>query len=43
MIKDLDDKAFKYYIYIEHYNIALNFIQGLKLEKTSSITFNKEL
>ncbi len=43
MIKDLNDKAFKYYIYIEHYNIALDFIKGLKLEKTLNIIFSKEL
>ncbi len=43
MIKDLDDKAFKYHIYIEYYNIALDFVRSLKSEKTSSITFNKEL
>ncbi len=42
MIKDLSNKAFKYYIYIEHYNVALNFVKGLRFEKTSSITFNKE-
>ncbi len=43
MIKDLNDKIFKYYIYIEYYNTALDFIQILKLEKTSNITFNKKL
>ncbi len=43
MIKDLNDKIFKYYIYIEYYDIVLNFIRGLKPEKTSSITFSKEL
>ena len=43
MIKNLDDKIFKHHIYIEHYNVALNLVQRLKLEKTSSITFNKEL
>ncbi len=43
MIKDLNDKTFKHYIYIEHYNIVLDLIQGLKPEKTSNIIFNKEL
>ncbi len=42
MIKDLNNKIFKHYIYIEHYNIVLDFIQSLKPEKTSSITFNKK-
>ncbi len=42
MIKDLSDKAFKHYIYIEHYNAALDFIRILKPEKTSSIIFSKE-
>ncbi len=36
MIKDLNDKIFKYYIYIEHYNITLNFIKGSKPKKTSN-------
>ena len=26
MIKDLDDKAFKYHIYIEYYNVVLDLI-----------------
>ncbi len=43
MIKDLSEKTFKHHIYIEYYNVALNFIQSLKLKKTSSIIFNKEL
>ncbi len=43
MIKDLSDKVFKYYIYIEYYDVALDFVQSLKFEKTSSIIFNKEL
>ena len=43
MIKDLNDKVFKYYIYIEYYNVVLDFIRGLRLEKVSSIIFNKEL
>ncbi len=42
MIKDLNEKTFKYYIYIEYYNIALNLVQSLKLKKVSNITFNKE-
>ncbi len=43
MIKDLDDKTFKHHIYTEHYNVALDLTRGLRPEKTSSITFNKEL
>ncbi len=43
MIKDLSEKAFKYHIYIEYYDIALDFIRNLKLEKTSSIIFSKKL
>ncbi len=42
MIKDLDDKVFKHYIYIEYYNTALNFIRTLRFEKTVNITFSKE-
>ena len=43
MIKDLSDKAFKHYIYIEYYDMVLNFVRNLRLEKTSNIIFNKEL
>ncbi len=43
MVKDLNDKTFKYYIYIKHYNVVLDFIRSLRFEKTSNITFNKEL
>ena len=43
MIKDLNEKAFKYYIYIEYYNIVLNLIRSLRLEKILNITFNKEV
>ncbi len=43
MIKDLNDKAFKYYIYIEYYNIALDFTRDLRPEKVSNIMFNKKL
>ncbi len=43
MVKDLGEKAFKHYIYIEYYNIALDFAQSLKLKKVLNITFNKEL
>ncbi len=43
MIKDLNEKTFKHYIYIEHYNIALDFIRNLKPEKASNIIFNKKL
>ncbi len=43
MIKNLNDKTFKHYIYIEHYNVALDFARNLRLEKTSNITFSKEL
>ncbi len=42
MIKDLRNKVFKHYIYMKHYNIALDFAKDLRLEKTSNITFNKE-
>ena len=43
MTKDLDEKTFKYYIYIEYYNVALNLVRNLGPEKVSSIIFNKEL
>ncbi len=43
MIKDLNDKTFKYYIYIEHYDIILDFVRSLRPEKTINITFNKKL
>ncbi len=43
MIKDLGEKVFKYYIYIEYYDMILDFIRGLKLEKTLNIIFNKKL
>ncbi len=43
MIKDLNDKTFKYHTYIEYYDAALNFVRILRFEKTSNITFNKEL
>ncbi len=43
MIKDLNDKVFKYYIYIEYYNVVLDLMRGLRLEKTSNIIFSKEL
>ncbi len=42
MIKDLGDKVFKHYIYIEYYDIALDFVKRLRLEKTSNIIFNRE-
>ena len=42
MIKDLNDKAFKYHIYIEHYNATLDFIRRLRSEKTSNIIFSKK-
>ncbi len=42
MIKDLNDKTFKYYIYAEHYNVALDLVRGLRPEKTLNITFSKE-
>ncbi len=42
MIKDLDDKTFKHYIYIKYYDITLNFAKGLRFEKTLNIIFNKE-
>ncbi len=43
MIKNLNNKTFKHYIYIEHYDIALNLIKILRLKKTSNIIFNKKL
>ncbi len=43
MIKDLNDKVFKHYIYIEYYDIALDFIRGLESEKALSMIFSKEL
>ncbi len=43
MIKDLNEKAFKHYIYIEYYDIALDFTRSLKPEKALNIIFNKEL
>ncbi len=42
MIKDLNTKIFKHYIYIEYYNITLDLIRILRPEKTLNITFNKE-
>ena len=42
MIKDLNNKTFKHYIYTEHYNATLDLVQILKPKKTSNITFNKE-
>ncbi len=42
MIKDLNNKVFKYYIYIEYYDIALDFTRNLRFEKTSNIIFNKK-
>ncbi len=42
MIKDLNDKTFKYYIYIEHYDVILDFVKRLRSEKTSSIIFSKK-
>ncbi len=43
MIKDLNDKVFKHYIYTEHYDITLDLARDLGPKKTSNITFNKEL
>ncbi len=43
MIKNLNDKIFKYYIYIEYYNIILDLIQSLRSENVVNITFNKKL
>ncbi len=43
IIKDLSKKTFKYYIYIEYYDVALNFAKKLRSEKTLNIIFNKEL
>ena len=43
MIKDLSEKIFKHHIYIEYYNVVLDFVRSLRSEKTSNITFSKEL
>ena len=43
MTKDLNDKTFKHYIYIEYYNVILDLVKILKPKKTLNITFNKEL
>ena len=43
IIKDLNEKTFKHYIYIKHYDIALDFTQNLRPEKASNIIFNKKL
>jgi len=42
MIKDLNEKTFKHYIYAKHYNVVLDLVRRLKLKKTSNMTFNKE-
>ena len=42
MIKDLSDKVFKYYIYIKHYDVALDLVRSLRPGKSSNMTFNKE-
>ncbi len=42
MVKDLSDRVFKHYIYIEYYDAVLDFAKILRLEKTSNIIFNKE-
>ncbi len=41
--KDLRFKVLKYYFYIEHYIIILEFIWFIETEKTVSIIFSKEL
>ena len=41
-IKDLNDKIFKYYIYVEYYNVSLDLVRSLRSEKTINITFSKE-
>ncbi len=43
MIKDLNDKIFKYHIYTKYYNAILDFTQRLRFKKTSNIIFNKKL
>ncbi len=43
MIKDLGKKVFKHHIYIEHYNVALDFVRSLKPKKILNMIFNKEL
>jgi len=42
MIKDLNNKVFKHYIYTEYYNTALDLTKKLRLEKILNITFNKK-
>ena len=42
MIKDLNDKTFKHHIYIEYYDIALDFVRSLRLEKTLNMIFSKK-
>ena len=42
MIKDLNDKIFKYYIYIKYYDVALDFVWSLRSEKVLNIIFSKE-
>ncbi len=43
MLKDLNEKAFKYYIYVEYYDVALDFVRNLRFKKILNITFSKEL
>ncbi len=42
MKKDLRFKAFKHHSYTEHYIVALEFVQFIRINKTTNITFNKE-
>ena len=42
IVKDLGDKTFKYYIYIEYFNVVLDLIRRIESKKTSNIIFNKE-
>ena len=42
MVKDLNDKTFKYHIYIEYFDIALDLIQSLRSKKAANIIFSKE-
>ena len=39
MIKDLNNKVFKYYIYIEYYDIALYFTRNLRFKTINNFFF----
>src|SRR6266699_3268570 len=42
IVKNLNKKTFKHYIYTKHYNDVLDLVRNLKPEKASNITFNKK-